>query len=287
MFKNIVIWLVAASFFITGGAAIAEEIPVADVSEKGFSFFMGLGASIVRYQEATRSFPIKSDVRVSNMILNSGALYALNEEYLFSIDNVSTFYPGNATESWNASNTFTVNSTTYNRGLLQQNNFSLSQSNTILMLHKRMENGWFVIGGSSFGTNSFKRNAFVATSGVAISNSTVEESSSEILANLGIGYESEQLLNRPTHYSIRLTAGVPVWRRLQNTDVPDVVFTSTNGFDIALEGRYSWALRKDVHLGVWGRMSNSIRGSQTIGTAELPDTQLDTANFGLDLLWKL
>jgi hypothetical protein len=287
MFKNILIWIVSACFFITGGAAIADEVPAADVSEKGFSFFMGLGGSIVRYQETTRSYPIKSDVQASNMILNSGALYVLNEEYLFSVENMSTFYPGNATESWNATSTFTVNANTYNSGLLQQNNFSLSQSNTILMLHKRIESGWFVMGGPTFGTNSFRRNAFVAVSGVAISNSTVEESSSEILANLGIGFESEQLRNTPTHYSFSLTAGAPVWRRLQNTDVPNVVFSSTDGYDIALEGRYSWALRKDMHLGVWGRLSSSIRGSQTIGAAELPDTRLDTANFGLDLLWKL
>jgi len=286
MLKNIVIWAVLACFFISG-TVIAEETPAADVSEKGFSFFMGLGGSIVRYQETTRSYPIKSDVQAINMILNSGALYALNEDYLFSIENMSTFYPGNATESWNATSTFTVGANTYNSGLLQQNNFSLSQSNTILLLHKRIDGGWFVMGGPNFATNAFRRNAFVAVSGVAISTSTVEESSSEILANLGIGFDSEQLRNRPTHYSFSLTVGAPVWRRLQNTDVPDVVFTSRDGYDIALAGRYSWALRKDAHLGVWGRISNSIRGSQTIGSAELPDTRLGAANFGLDLLWKL
>ena len=155
------------------------------------------------------------------------------------------------------------------------------------MLHKRIDGGWFVMAGPNFATNAFRRNAFVAVSGVAISNSTIEESASEILANLGIGFESEQLRNSPTHYSFSLTAGLPVWRRLQNTDVPDVVFSSTDGYDIALEGRYSWALRKDAHVGLWGRLSSSIRGSQTIGAAELPDTRLDTANFGLDLLWKL
>jgi len=287
MFKNIAILIVSTCFFITGGAALAEDKPEVDVSKKGFSFFMGLGGSIVHYQETTRSFPIKSDVLASNMILNSGALYALDEDYLFSVENMSTFYPGNATESWNATSTFTVGANTYNRGLLQQNNFSLSQSNTILMLHKRIDGGWFVMAGPNFATNAFRRNAFVAVSGVAISNSTIEESASEILANLGIGFESEQLRNSPTHYSFSLTAGLPVWRRLQNTDVPDVVFSSTDGYDIALEGRYSWALRKDAHVGLWGRLSSSIRGSQTIGAAELPDTRLDTANFGLDLLWKL
>lgn len=286
MLKSTLTWIVFACFFMSG-AVIADEKPEIDVSERGFSFFMGLGGSIVRYQEATRGFPIKSDVQVINIILNSGALYALSNEYMFSIDNLSTFFPGNATESWNATRTFTFNSVTYNSGLLQQNNFSLSQSNTILMLHKRIENGLFVMGGPSFGTNSFKRNAFVATSGVDIPSSTVEEFTSEIMANLGIGYESEQLLDRPTHYSFRFTVGAPVWRRVQNTDAPNVFFTSTEGYDIVLEGRYSWAFRKDAHLGLWGRISSSVRGSQTLGAVELPDTELDAVNFGLDLLWKL
>lgn len=265
----------------------AVEKLAVDVSGNGFSFFMGLGGSVVRYQETTRAYPIKSEVQVVNMILNSGALYALNEDYLFSVDNQSTFYPGNATESWNATRTFTVNTNTYNEGLLQQNNFSLSQSNTILMLHKRVTGGWFVMGGPSFGTSSFKRNAFVAVSGVAISSSTVEESTSEILANIGVGYESEQLKNKPSHFSFKVMIGAPVWRRLQNTDVPGVLFTSREGYDLALEGRYSWAIIKDAHIGLWGRLSDSIRGSQTIGSVELPDSRLDTASGGLELLWKL
>ncbi|VVC83314.1 hypothetical protein [Sideroxydans sp. CL21] len=279
-FRTILVGLI-----FVANAALADDTKSDGLSDKGFSFFVGLAGSSVRYQENTGA--IKSKAQTNNLIINSGALYAIDHDYLLSIENQSTFYPGNATESWNATSPFSAGGYSFNTGLLQQDDFSLSQSSTRLFLHKRIANEWFVMGGPSFNTNSFKRSAFVAAQPGVNTSSVVEETASEILVNLGIGLESEQVLNRPDHYSLSLTAGVPVWRRVTNTDNPGDTFTNIQGYDVWLEGRYSWAIKNNIQIGLWGQLSNSSRGSQTIGLAELPNSRLETAGYGLELLWKL
>ncbi len=273
-------------------ATEATQANVADaaknsLAEKGFSFFMGVGMTSLRYQETSKNMPVKSDVQANNIILNTGALYSLTPEYLFSIDNFSTFYPVNASESWHASSPFTAGGSTFQTGILQQNNFTLSQSDTRLALHKRIANDWFVIAGPSLNSGSFKRNGVVAKQAGINSTAVVEESFSEVNANIGLGLESEQVLKQDTHYSANLMIGTPVWRRLQNTNSPDKTFTTAKGYDIALTGRYSWAVREFAHIGLWGRLSSSYRDGQSLGNAELPRSRLESASSGLELLWKL
>ena len=270
--------------------AVAENMTGGDLPEQGFSYFMGLGQIQTRYQESPSILPVKSTVKSSSLILISGALYALNRDFLFSMDNLTTFYPGTSTESWNATGP-TFNGVNLTSPLLQQNSFSLSQSSTQLLLHYRVKGQWFVIGGPSFVSHSFKRYSFVIGPDKAVStpsSTTVEESSNEVLLNMGVELESEQVLNQPDHYGLRLSVGLPVWRRLQNTSVPQYNFTSARGYDLSLDGRYSWAIRKDVQIGAWGRLSTSYRGNQTIGTTiEMPSSRLDSLGYGLELLWKL
>lgn len=287
MLRVFVSGFVVAGAMLFTNAASADDIGTGGAAESGFSFFMGLGQSTVRYQETASTLPVKSDVQVNNIILNSGALYALDYDYLFSIENLSTFYPGKATESWNATSAFTSGGYSFQSGLLQQNSFSLSQSTTRLYLHRRLADNWFVMGGPSFGSNSFKRYGFVAAQPGVNTGSVVEESSSEILVNLGLELESERVLNRPSHYSLSLSVGAPVWRRLQNTNYPNDTFDATQGYDVMLAGRYSWAIMRYAQIGLWGQLSTSHRGSQTIGNAELPSSKLDAASYGVELLWKI
>jgi hypothetical protein len=258
-----------------------------DVSQKGFSFFLGFGAASVRYQETSTLLPLKTSAQATNIILNSGALYALNKDYLFSIENQSTFYPQDVTESWNATAPFSCCGYSYKSGPLQQDNFSIYQSDTHAYLYKRLSGSLFLMAGPSFGSSTFKRSSFVAEQpGVNVNASVVEESSSEILGNIGIGIDSEQVNDKPSHYSFNVVVGLPVWRRVTNTGNTEV-FAGTQGYDVVVEGRYSWAIRKELHIGAWARYSDSFRGDQVLGGIELPQSQLESESTGLELLWKL
>lgn len=278
---------IAAILFFTHSAQAAESPPV-DTSNQGFSYFMGLGQMQSSYQESISILPVKSKAKSSSLILLSGALYVLNEDYMLSLDSLSTFYPASSTESWTSTSPV-FNGIKLTSPLLQQNSFSLSVSNTQLALHKRIEGDWFLFGGPTFVSSSFKRYAFVAGPDKAtnITNATVEESSSELLGNIGLALESAQVRDAVTHYSLRASAGTPLWRRLQNTSAPQTVFTSAKGYDLAIEGRYSWAIHQKVQLGTWGRLSHSYRGKEVQGRLEMPASTLDNMGLGIELLWKL
>lgn len=102
-------------------------------------------------------------------------------------------------------------------------------------------------------------------------STTVEETMSEVLANVGMALESG-----------------PLWRRVENTSQPQTTFKGTSGWDLAVAGRYSRAVMPHVHLGAWGKWAMSKRGVETRGpTLELPASRLHSLGAGLELLWKL
>lgn len=288
MFSNKLNSFLAVGLLLAAHSIQAAELEPNNIPDQGFSYFMGLGQLNSTYQESISILPVKSKAQSSNLILITGALYVLNEDYMLSLDSLSTFYPGTTTESWNSTSP-TFNGINLTSSILQQNSFSLSVSNTLLALHKRIDGDWFLFGGPSFGTNSFKRYAFVQgpDKAVAITNATVEESSSEVLANFGIALESAQVRNAPSHYSLRASVAAPLWRQLQNTSYPSQIFSSAKGYDIAVEGRYSWAIHQKVHLGTWLRLARAYRGNQITGKLEMPANTLTSAGYGLELLWKL
>ena len=96
-----------------------------------------------------------------------------------------------------------------------------------------------------------------------------------------------------THYSARLYMGKPIWREVDNTALPNKTFNGTGGYDMTLEGRYSYAVLPNVHLGLWGQYSYSKRDSETTtinggaNRAELPESTLAGFAYGLEMLWKL
>ncbi len=290
MFINVVVRLCAfVGILLCANLAGAANMADDDSADNGFSYFLGLGQIHTRYRETASIQPVKTDTKSSSLILLGGALYALNRDWLFSIDNLTTFYPSTTTETWNATAP-TYNGTILTSPVLQQNSFSLSQSNTQLLLQYRLIGQWFVLGGPSFASHSFKRFSFVPGPDNAVNtlgNTTVEESSSEVLLNMGIGLESERVRNQPMHYGMRFSVGLPVWRRLENTALPQYAFTSTKGYDLSLDGRYSWAVRKDVQIGAWGQWSTSYRGKEIIWPYEMPASRLDGFAYGLELLWKI
>ena len=174
--------------------------------------------------------------------------------------------------------------------MLQRNGFSLNQANLQLLGYYRVTGPWFASGGLVARTLAFQRYSFVAGPDNAVSTpsgTTVEENAAEVMLQLGAALESERVRKSDSHYSLRALAGVPVWRRVQNTSVPELNFDKPGGWDLALEGRYSVAVRDSVHVGLWGKWSVTHRPRQTLGLAELPLSRMTGLNYGIELLWKL
>ena len=143
--------------------------------------------------------------------------------------------------------------------------------------------------GASARSLSFKRFSFQqgTDKAVALSSArTVEESLSEVGAELGLACASESVRRRGEHIGARVTLGLPLWCRLENTNVPDLQFGRASGFDFTAEGRYSRQVYPNVHLGIFGQYPCVTRASQTIGSAEMPKSRPNVLNIGLELLWK-
>lgn len=270
-------------------AACAQE-PAPAKSDRGFSYFLGLGRQDVRYEESLNLAPVKSSARTSSPLIVTGALYAVNDDLLLSMNSEFTFYPGEATERWNYTGP-SLAAANLSSPLLQSNGYSLNQSSTQLLGHYRVAGPWFAVAGTTLHSMSFKRYGFVSGPDNAVdtppANTVVEETTGEVLLNLGLALESERVQGSAEHFGVRALLGVPAWRRTQNTDVQNLRFTRAQGLDLAIEGRYSRAIYRGVHLGAWGKWLTSRRGRETLGGNELPESKLDSLSYGLELLWKL
>lgn len=268
-------------------------------SERGFSYFLGLATQHTTYSERADTVRASSSASVRSALLVTGALYAVHPDLLLALDHTSNFAPGSSVETWRATSSTvpylntgnnTIEDRAVNGPLLQQNRFSLSQNVTRLTGHYRVKDDWFSLLGMQFHTQSFKRYAFHILQPNVVStpsNSVVEESASEMVLEAGLALESERVKSAPSHYSLRATIGTPIWRRLDNTNAPDVRFDSAKGLDLNIEGRYSLALSQVAHIGGWAQYGFSQRASQIQGRYELPRAHVRTLSYGLELLWKL
>lgn len=265
--------------------------------ESGYSYFIGVARQRLTYEEYAASLPVRSRAVVNNPLLVSGALYALTPDLLFSLDNETSFAPVSARERWTAP----VGTAMPNDpGLpdiitttpeIQRNGVRISDSTTRLLGQWRWQGPWFVSTGPAFHSQSFRRYAFEAGADQAVkvaTGQTIEETAAEVLWHLGVGYESERVRATPIHLGWRVGVALPVWRKVENTGHPGVVFNSTRGgFDLGIEGRASMALVEHVHLGVWGRLQTSRRPVDRQGSLELPRTRQGNQSIGVELLWKL
>lgn len=282
-----------AACAIAAGAALPLHMAHAGESseaDRGFSYFMGVARQHVRYTETGSFLPFRSDARGASPMLVTGALYALNDRVLMSLDNETTFYPDRSSEVWNAT-AASFNGTVLTHPVLQRNGFSLQQSKTQVLGLYRLRGPAFGVGGAALRTQSFKRFAFTPGPDNAVatpSDTTVEESIAELVLNVGVGLESEQVRGQANHYSLRALVGVPIWRRLTNTTAPLSTFDAKRGVDFSLEGRYSWALSDKIHAGGWASWSQVRRSAQSLGSnLEMPRSRLDSLGYGVELLWKL
>lgn len=278
------------ALWLAGGGVAAQTTAAADpvTNDKGYSYFMGLGAQRVSYQERSATQPVRSQVHSVSPLLITGALYLVRPHLLFSLDSQTTFYPGRAQERW-LSTTGSFNGQPLESEVLQTNGYNLSQSNTQVLLHQRLYGPWFVVGGGALHTASFKRYGFTAGVDKVVElpdGTTVEESISEALGQIGLALDSERVSAQPLHYGLRLVFGTPLWRRVNNTQVPQTVFSQASGRDVSVDGRISWSVHPAVHLGVWGQWARSSRPREVQGGDELPQNQLDSRAAGVEWLWK-
>ena len=273
-------------------SAARAETPLTkpdDVGDIGFSYFLGVGGQTAQYRESSTLVPAKSRASTTSPLIISGALYAINRDVLFSLDSESTFAPGSATETWTATSQQFDGQTLTDR-VVQRNGFSLTQNTTQLLGLYRISGDWFALAGPSLHTQTFKRYGFTQGVDQAVAlptDRTVEESTSEVLANMGVALESGRVRGQSLHYGLRAIVALPVWSRTDNTQSPGVNFKSTSGVDLALEGRASWAIFENIHAGLWGQWLTSERQRETTGQLELPRNRLTSASYGIELLWKL
>jgi hypothetical protein len=273
--------------------------------QRGYSFFMALGQQRLHYEEKASILPVKTSVDVTNPLIITGALYAISDDLLVSLDAETTFAADTTTEKWKSTSDVFAG-TPLTSSVLQEDQFKLQQSGTRLLGHYRLKDHWFVITGPAFHSQTFKRFGFqpgVDNATTIVNSQVIEESSSEILWQLGVALESEQLKDSKTHYSARLYTGIPLWRELDNTLVSSHTFDGTSGQDWTLEGRYSYAVHPKIHVGVWGQYIVSYRDSQKTciayagansgacginqAQAELPESRFNGLGYGIELLWKL
>lgn len=263
--------------------------------ESGYSYFIGMARQRLTYQEYAATLPVRSKAVVNNPLLVSGALYAVRPDVLFSLDNETSFAPASGQEHWSAP----VGTAFPNGSLpaivttvptIQTNGVRISDSTTRLLGQFRWQGPWFVSTGPAFHSQSFRRFSFEAGAdqAVAIPTGTIEETAAEVLWHLGFGYESERVRSVPVHLGWRTGLAVPVWRKVENTAYPGVVFgNARGGLDLSIEGRASLAVIEHVHLGVWGRLQTSRRPVDRVGNLELPRTRQTNQSIGVELLWKL
>lgn len=290
--------VLAAGLVVLSAAATAAETAVASeadrvqaqLSEGGFSYFVGLAMQRSRYRETASSLPVRSEVDANSPLLVTGALYAVTPDWLASLDNETTFAPSTVTETWSATAP-SVAGVTLGSPVLQTNQFRFSDTVTRLLAHRRVQDQWFALGGLAMRSQSFRRFGYVAGPDGLVSitpGQTTEETQAEVLLQLGAALDSEVLRGRDRHYGVRLLLGVPIWRRVENTAFPQSRFDRLGGWDLALEARYSRALARDVQLGGWFKVSHSSRPGQSgAGGIELPSHRLGQAALGAELLWKL
>ncbi len=292
-----------ASLVLIAGAAQAQLLPdIKPSADRGFSYFLGVAQQTTSYSEKPSIFKVSMATKTRSAMLVSGALYAFNDDVLMSLDNLSTFAPVSSRETWTTSaSTLPVKDATTGNWvetpvtgpLLQTDRFSLSQSNTRVLGYLRSLKHTFFVGGLNFRSQSFKRYDFRVYQSQIVSDQPIptEETSSELVAELGLAFESERVKASATHYGFRVTVGTPLWRRTTNTNYPDYSFDNRAGWDANLEGRYSWALTDIVHMGLWGKYSFSERSKQVFSEGsdkfELPQSHLRSTTVGVELLWKL
>lgn len=252
----------------------------------GFSYFT-TGFEHVSYEEMIPG--MSSSVAVLSPVINTGALYDLNEKWGFSLDAFSTFSSSNCLEKWENKN-----------GLSQTNQFQYNKTATNVLVHYKVTPQWRIVMGPSFTYQVYKRfqrKSFQPNNPTFVG--TWEENSSDIFLDTGIAYNSGSLYSDERWHSyFKVTAGLPLWSATCNTAIDSITF---NDFSIRgmAEMGIAYQLVKGVSLGWYAQLGYEKRfqeGPKFWRIDEntdkplyvtLPAAETLSISSGLQLLWQL
>ncbi|MFY8300708.1 hypothetical protein AAEU28_18230 [Pseudoalteromonas sp. SS15] len=258
---------------------------------EGISYsYLTVGNESISYKETATLVPVKSDASVSNLMLNSGGLYDINETFAFSVDALATFSPNSDNEEW-THETF---------GVYQRNQFEYIHASTHLALHYKLTENFRVIGGTALSLITYKRTGINLNlqDGSVIKGGMQEEKSNEIYLDAGIAYESGKL-SESMRYGFKATVGHTIWSETYNTQFDGLDF-ATDTLRYNLEANVSFKVTEGIHLGAYARYSMLDRGQEGpvewTGTlvdrestfaVEFPEGETTNSSVGLMLLWDL
>jgi len=273
----------ALLFAALSGSAQAEEANTGD-----YAYFI-LGVENVQYQETIGTS--HSSVNGASPIISTGSLTVVNDRWDFSIDAISTFAAGTHMETWREDS----------QGQFLQNRFSFNGVSTNVLVQYKYTPNFRLVFGPGFSSNTFKRwDARIQNENINIFNGLYEEALAEIYLDAGVAFEKGRVHQDSWHVGARFTAGLPLWRYMENTAFPDAELSDTGGYRTSLEGTASYRVIKGLQVGLYGRYLHIFRDEGTVrwtdatgvlGTTgeqrvvTFPEATTDILAIGLQLLW--
>jgi hypothetical protein len=225
MFKNINIAGKAALTCLslaTSLSGLAEETTV----RHSYSF-LGIGPTIVDYEETTRassSLHISSDAHGTLLSQRSGAYVSYSDDWGFYFNTTSYVGTNTIDEEWDINDT-----------LVQENVFSLKRTAVQLLITKRVTGNHYAVFGGANIEKSFTRYGWTYSpqSEYNVSQETrnITEDISQLVAYFGYEYNEFFTTKEPGwRYQFQALAGIPLYSETLNNAEGD------NTFDSSLDG---------------------------------------------------
>lgn len=274
---------------LVSGAVLADMKP----KDNGFSFFTA-GFESFQYEEKVSLADVNTKVTVTNPVLMTGGLFEVNPNWDFSIRAESSLFPGNSQESWQVNSGSSVGTLTSANNPIQTNQFTMTNSSTQLLSQYKLTPQIRLLLGGQYALFTFKRYQFATDypNTISITDGVVEESTGSLDLNMGAAFESDTSVQSNYRFFGSITLDKPVYRKLVNSNAPDVTFSSTDGYGITAFGGASYQLTKQVHLGVVMMVGYRQTGKEikvnpaTNLQIEIPENTILQTKYGLSFIYK-
>lgn len=261
--------------------------------ENGFSFFTA-GFETFQYEEKVSLADVNTKVTVTNPVLMTGGLFEVTPQWDFSIRAESSLFPGNSQESWQVNNGASVGSLTSANNPIQTNQFTMTNSSTQLLSQYKLTPQIRLLVGGQYALFTFKRYQFATDypNTISITNGVVEESTGSLDLNIGAAFESDTSVQSNYRLFGSITIDKPIYRKLVNSNAPDVTFNSTDGYGLTAFGGASYQLTKQVHIGVTMMVGYRQTGKEikvnpaTNLQIEIPENTILQTKYGLSFIYK-
>lgn len=216
----------------------------------GFSYF-AVGVENITYEEKASIASVKTKATISNPVLITGGLFNINDQWDFSLRAESSLFPGDSKESWSVKEGQTLGALIPSDNPIQTNQFTMTTSSTRVMSHYKLTPQVRFMAGGEYALVTFKRFQFATDypATVTLTPGVVEESVGVFDLSLGLAYESNPSVNSDMRYHLSLTVDKPLYKKLINSNAPDVIFNSTEGIGFNGMAGITFQMTKNLHLG--------------------------------------